>query len=192
MLPAGYLLKRIVPPPAWLDANGVDRVCSVTSCVNDDVVDVQGAWRHNGHGLANAPTTLDTLAARDGIDTRDAALFFYTAYSLEMEADGWTFDRAWWRPRTRLRSAREADAVLLPAGWPALPAIGYDVVVAGDFIEHSPLSCNGVAARVPVNRHCLFDRLVDAVAAIDNGAFGDGCEPGIYTIYGVYPLARAT
>lgn len=189
MTPAGYLLKRIVPPPAWLDAPGVEEVCSVTACVNDDVVDVASAWRHNGYGLANDVEELRASAA--DLDTAEADLFFYTAYSRELESDGHSFAADDWRPRRPVPSAGVADAVRPPPGWPAIDALGFDVVVRGDYLEHSPLSCNGVAKEIPVNRYALFDTLADAVAAIERGAFV-GCEPGVYTVYGVYRLAAAT
>ncbi|WP_156340379.1 hypothetical protein [Sphingomonas sp. Leaf17] len=180
-------MKRIVPPPGWL-ATGPEHikdVCSVSDCVNDNIVDVQGAWQHNGFGLANSPDVLASLAADAGADVSDTALFYFTAYEREQETDGWTFDPAGWRDRSPARSAPIADNVRLPApGTSTL--LGYDVVVFGDFLEHSPLSCNSIAKGLPVNEHCLFAGLDEAIAAIDAGAFGNGCEEGVYTIFGVY------
>ncbi len=113
MIPAGYLLKHIVPPPGWL-ATGpghIKDVCSVSDCVNDNVVDVQGAWQHNGFGLANSPDLLQSLAVEAGIDTSNALLFYFTAYDREQESVGWTFDPARWRARSRASSAAVADDV---------------------------------------------------------------------------------
>lgn len=187
MVPAGYLLKRLTPPPGWLaiSPSHIKDVCSVSDCVNDNVVDVQGAWRHNGFGLANNPDVLASLAAQAGADVSDAALLYFTAYDRELESDGWKFDRSGWRMRSPVTSAAVADDVRLPAS-SALILLGYDVVVFGDFLEHSPLSCNSIAKKLPVNEHCLFASLDEAVAAIDAGAFGNGCEDGVYTIYGVH------
>ena len=187
MLPAGYLLKRIVPPPGWLanEPSLIKDVCSVSDCVNDNVVDVQGAWQHNGFGLANNPDVLASLAADAGADVSDARLFYFTAYERELKSDGWTFDPAGWRTRSAARSAAVADDVRVPAS-DASTLLGYDVVVFGDFLEHSPLSCNSVAERLPTNEHCLLGSLDEAVAAIDAGAFGNGCEEGVYTIFAVH------
>lgn len=68
MLAAGYLLKRVVPPPGWLDSgpNHIEDVSSVADCVNENVVDVQEVWQHNSFGLANTPETLKALAAEKG------------------------------------------------------------------------------------------------------------------------------
>lgn len=187
MLPAGYLLKHIVPPPGWLSQrpSGINDVCSVSGCVNDNVVDVQRAWQHNGFGLANNPDVLASLATDAGVDLSDATLFYYAAYEREMESDGWTFDAANWRPRSAAQSAAVVDDVQVPnADTTAL--LGYDVAVFGDFLEHSPLSCNSIAERLPVNVHCLLPSLDEALRAIDAGAFGGGCEEGVYTIFAVY------
>lgn len=42
--------------------------------------------------------------------------------------------------------------------------------------------------RLPVNEHCLLPTPDEAVAAIDSGAFGDGCEDGTYTIFAVHRM----
>ena len=70
MIPAGYLLKRTVPPPEWLQpsTSHVAEVCSVSHCVNDNVVEPQDSWEHNGFGLANNPQVLWDLARQNGVD----------------------------------------------------------------------------------------------------------------------------
>lgn len=190
MIPAGYLLKRIVPPPGYLPAERVADVCSLSDCVNDNVVDVQSAWRHNGFGLANDAPTLASMAAAEGVDASDATLFYYEAFEEEIESDGWTVEPGAWRPLTPLPSASVETDVAVPSPASDVELIGYDVVVFNDFLEHSPLSCNHVAAEVAVNKHCLFDTLDDAKAAIDSGAFGGGCEDGIYRIFSVSVVSR--
>ena len=188
MLPAGYLLKRVVRPPGWLVTvpNDIKDVCSVSDCVNDNVVDVQKAWKHNSFGVANSPSALWALREEAGVDTSGAQLFYCTAYELELESDGWKFDATSWRPRSPARSAGVEDAVEPPAGEGALSLVGYDVVVFGDYLEHSPLSCNSAANEVQVNEHCLFPSLESAVEAINAGTFGGGCEEGAYTVFAVY------
>ncbi|MFS2109874.1 hypothetical protein ACCC88_09310 [Sphingomonas sp. Sphisp140] len=192
MIPAGYLLKRTVPPPGWLDGHvsSVEQICSVSDCVNDNIVDPQKAWLHNGFGLANSPEVLESLVTRYGVDARGASLFYYAAYGQELDSDGWNFDPAGWRPRSRAPSSEIADEVAPPA-YDTLTLLGYDVVVFGDFLEHSPISCNSVAATLPVNQYCLLNTLEEAVAAIDAGAFGEGCEDGVYTVFEVNLVCQA-
>tara|TARA_B100001179_G_scaffold34249_1_gene21352 strand:- start:590 stop:1165 length:576 start_codon:yes stop_codon:yes gene_type:complete len=191
MLAAGYLLKRTAPPSGWLDhgTRHIRDVASVADCVNDNVVDVQAAWQHNSFGLANTPETLEASVADRGLDAEGAVLFYYTAYEYELVSDGWTFDASAWRARTPARSASVADAVEPPSeGETTL--LGFDVVVFEDHLDHSPLSCNSVASELAVNEHCLIGDLDGAVRAIDTGAFGGGCEPGVYTVFAVYRVDR--
>jgi hypothetical protein len=190
MLPAGFLLKRVLPPPGWLADAPISDVCSVSDCTNDDnVVDVQELWLHNGFGVANDPETLWSVLAGKPTPT-DATLFYYEAYEQELPSDGWTFDPDGWRPITSVPSAGvETKVAPAPADRRLL---GYDVVVSEDYLEHSPLSCNSIAKQAPVNRHCLFDTFEAAKTAIDSGAFGGGCEEGIYRIYSVNVVPAGT
>jgi hypothetical protein len=191
MLPAGYLIKRVAPPPGWLEAGltHIVDVCSVADCVNDNLVDVQEAWQHNSFGLANTPDILTALASEQGLDTEGTVLFYYTAYEYELPSDGWTFATSEWRKRTPAPSSSVPDAVEPPSEHHAT-LLGYDVVVFEDYLGHSPLSCNSVAKELPVNEHCLLNSLQEAVAAIDAGAFGGGCEEGAYTVFSVHRVAH--
>ncbi len=47
--------------------------------------------------------------------------------------------------------------------------------------EHSPLSCNAMAAEYPVNTHCLLDDLGAAVAAAERFSI-EQPEPGMYCV----------
>lgn len=187
MIPAGYLLKRTVPPPGWLlpAVSHVTEVCSVASCVNDNVVDPQSCWKHNGFGLANSPQVLWGLAQESDGELVGSRLFYYAALEAEIESDGWTFDSEKWRPISRAASSDVADDIAPPGADVALILLGYDVVVFNDFLEHSPLSCNSIAAVARVNEFCLFNEVDEARSAIDSGLFGGGCEEGIYKIFSV-------
>lgn len=184
MIPAGYLPKRICAAPGWFETkqSHIKDICSVSDCVNDNVVDPQKAWLHNSFGLANSPEILASLAIDSGADVEEAILFYYTAYEFELDSDGWIFDASRWQARSPAASPTLSDAVRPPA---KSTLIGYDVVVFGDFLEHSPLSCNSVADQLPVNEHCLLNTLEEAVDAINSGAFGGSCEDGAYTIFAV-------
>jgi hypothetical protein len=189
MVPAGYLLKRVSRPPGWLPTAGLVDICSVADCVNENVVDLQKVWRHNVYGVANDPRELWSLAALAEPDAAECTLFYYEAYEEEIESDGWTFDPGAWRPLSKIASGVEGDVAALPSLL-ALDLLGFDVVVFGDFLEHSPLSCNSVAEASRVNKHCLFDTLEDARAAIDSGLFGGGCEEGVYRIFSVSKVSH--
>ena len=192
MIAAGYLLKRVVPPPAWLTTapTNIDLVCSVSACVNDNIVDPLTSWQHNSFGLANSPEVLWDLVRAEERDATHAKLFFYTAYEFSLESDGWSFDASAWQPRTPDPSANVPDAVATPAASETLTLLGYDVVVVDYGTFHSPLSCNGIAGELPVNRYCLFDAFDEAKSAIDLGRFGGGCEEGDYTVFAVHEVAQ--
>ncbi len=183
MVPAGYLLKRIQKPPEWLKAPHVAEVCNVSGCFTDDAVDILTPWLHNAFGVANDPELLWRLAREGSIDVSDAQLFYYEAYEQEIESETWRENPPPWRPLKPLPSAMMKP--VLAAVPDNTTRLGYDVVVCEDFLEHSPLLCNSVAATLPVNAHCLCDTLEQAKGAIEGGQF-DGCEPGDYRIYSVY------
>lgn len=189
MIPAGYLLKRIAPPPGWLPAPHIVDVCSVSGCVNENVVELQKSWLHNGFGLANDPQML-LRAGQAGGAVKDAILFYYEVFEQEIESDGWSIDPTSWRPISRLRSATVETRVEPVPKASAAKLLGYDLVVSNDFLEHSPLSCNSVAVELGANAHCLFDTLDQARRAVDEGGFGGGCEDGVYRIMSVSMIVR--
>ncbi|MBI5863548.1 MAG: hypothetical protein HZB38_03360 [Planctomycetes bacterium] len=66
---------------------------------------------------------------------------------------------------------------------------GFDVVTffAQASPECSPLSCNALAEKLPVNAHCLFDSFKEAKAALDAGEFNHS-EPGPFRIFSVHSV----
>ncbi len=183
MIPAGYLLKRTTRPPEWLAAPDVIDICSLSRCVNDDVVDIERGWKHNSFGVANDPELLWRLVRESNVDTAGAQLFYYEAYEQEIDSDDLQERPLRWRPLTQVPSGNvEPSFARTPVN---MVLMGYDVVVFGDYLEHSPLSCNSVAESLLVNSHCLFSTLDQAKEALEAGHFNN-CEPGVYKIYSVH------
>jgi hypothetical protein len=179
MIPLGYLAKRIPNErPDWLSAPAVVDVYSASDCVNDTLAfyNVPNC-PHNGYGMFDSPVLIASTAKLNHIDLMGSRLFFYEAHESELDGDDWI---------PVLPDNSFDTKVVLPS---AKELVGFDVVT---FIDgpnsHSPLSCNGVAAEVHTNRHCLFETLDDAMAALTNRAF-EGAEEGPYRIYGVYSVA---
>lgn len=185
MIPSGYLLKRIAQTPDWLKPcpEHITDVYSLADCVSDNIVDPQMAWKHNGFGLANSPQVLKQLVDEMSVDTSNAKLFYYEAFEQELDTDGWVFKKEDWQAITPAPSAGVKSIVFEPTIAMEPKLQGYDVVLFGDYLEHSPLSCNSIAQTQAVNEHCLYDSLEQARMAIDNRAFEWGCEPGIYKIF---------
>lgn len=182
MIPAGYMLKHAPPPPDWLKAPQVERVCSVSSCVAKDFADHIDTWRHNAFWLFDTAQEVYEIAADKGVEVAGLRLFYYEAYEFERD-DGGSPAGAW--APLDLTEWRE-PAVKPPA---ARRLLGYDVVTYGDMIECSPLSCNQMACELPTNADCLFATFDDAKAAMNAGAFA-GCEMGKYRIFAVYEVGK--
>jgi hypothetical protein len=65
--------------------------------------------------------------------------------------------------------------------------LGYDIVTryAGNIFEHSPLSCNGLAEEIKVNRYCLIDGS-EMAFEIAKQFEVKGAEPGPYYVVEVW------
>ncbi len=178
-VPAGYLYKRVVTRPDWLQAPGVTDILSVSGCVSPAFLDYIPHWKHNGFWLFDAAAVMRPLAEAAGVDLAGHRLFYYETFHEEFD----DVDRVWVEvepePSMPVAVAVPAKAVLR----------GFDVVSfsAGNAPECSPLSCNGLAAGIPVNPHCLMGSVAAARAALDAGRF-TAAEPGPYRIMAVYEI----
>lgn len=183
MIPVGYMAKYVSARPEWLLAPNVADICSVSGCVSEAFADYILFWAHNGFWLFNSPTEITQLAKAQGIDLAGTTLFYYEA--LETEFDEETRDWRAFEPEasfdTRVEPPTEARL------------IGFDVLTfaSGNEPGCSPLSCNHVAAVTCVNSHCLFDRLDEAIMALEGDRFAGG-EPGPYRVFAVYMVGDRT
>lgn len=147
--------------------------------MSDDFADYINYWRHNGFWLFNRPSDMDEIIAREEIDRSGLTLFYYEVHEQAFDSDA----AAWIDVLP--------DESFVTSVEPPLQARldGYDVVcfTQANAPEHSPLSCNGLADELPVNRHCLFDTLEAAKSALSDGALKN-CEPGPYRILAVYTV----
>jgi hypothetical protein len=169
------MAKRIpAQAPDWMKAPAVRDVYSVSSCVNTDVTEDLPRWRQNGYGFFNYPGEIRSIARAIGFDLEGTQLFYYEAFERE-------FDDGQWFP---IKADDDYETAVVMPHKKSLE--GFDVVTACDGPNsHSPLSCNGVAAEVNTNEHCLFRTQEEAEASLIGGRFEDA-EPGPYRIYAVY------
>jgi hypothetical protein len=176
----GYMYKRVVLRPDWMNASGVDDIYSISGCISQNFADYIKYWKHNGFWLFDSPAIIESLADDPSISLKGSKLFYYEAY--EQEYDG----KAWlpFEPEVSF-----GTHVLLPR---EKTLEGYDVATfaAHTSPECSPLSCNAVAAAVPTNRHCLFRSFEEAHSAVEADVFKD-TEPGPYRIVAVYTVNDA-
>lgn len=177
MTPAGYMYKKVVPAPPGGGAPSVD-VYSVSGCISRCFADYIPYWRHNGYWLFDSPRIIEELAGDNALDLSGLTLFYYEVFEHQYDASSRR-----WLPFGPEPSAR--TDVLVPAA----ELEGYDVVTFASQTnpECSPLSCNSLAASVPVNRHCLFDSFEEAKRSLEQGVFDAG-EPGPYRIFAVHTV----
>jgi hypothetical protein len=182
MTPAGYMAKKIVKRPGWLQAAAVEDVYSVSGCISMYFADYIKYWKHNGYWLFDSVESIHSVAREHSIPMEGCKLFYYEVFEREFNDKNRT-----WQPFGPEASFK--TSVVLPA---EKRLEGYDVVTfsAHTSPECSPLSCNNVARTVPTNRRCLLGSFDEAKARVEAGAF-DNSEPGPFRIFAVYSIDDA-
>jgi hypothetical protein len=179
MTPTGYMAKRILNKPKGFENTDLVDIYSVSSCMSKDFADYINFWKHNGYWFFDSPQIIQQIAKEHSIDLTGTQLFYYEAYNLEFCKDNE------WKPfepeasfTTNIKKPRLKDLE------------GYDVVTfsCGNSAECSPLSCNGLANSIPVNKHCLLSSFDNAYQLLENGKF-QYSEPGPYRIFAVYSVS---
>src|SRR6185503_10722544 len=82
MIPVGYMAKRVTARPAWLDAERVKDVYSVSGCVSKNFADYISYWKHNGYWFFDSPELIVDVARDHSVDLEGTTLFFYEAHEL--------------------------------------------------------------------------------------------------------------
>jgi hypothetical protein len=179
MIPAGYMLKHVLPRPSWIKTAAVSDIFSVSSCCSKDFADYIKYWRHNGYWLFNRPADMDEIAASERADRSMLKLFYYEVYECEFDE----FEKAW----SAFDPEKSCETSVVKPNTAKLE--GFDVVSfsTGNNPECSPLSCNSLADVMPVNQHCLFASFAEAKEALEVGKFIDA-DPGPYRIFAVYSV----
>lgn len=176
-LPVGYMYKQVSARTAWLKAESVEDIYSVSGCISHDFDDWINEWKHNGYWLFDRPDIMESIALQKGIDLSTMQLFFYRASAREWD----TFDEVWldYTPEPSFETNVQPPKETILEG--------YDVVSfsCGNQCECSPLSCNHLAESIPVNRHCLFERREDALSLLHSPEL-KRCEPGPYRLFEVH------
>lgn len=171
----GYFPKRRTPPPEGMAAPGVEWICSVSECVCKGPEEWIRHWRHNDWGYYDDPETAWSV-----VPPEERPAFELHAYGL--------------LPVRFTQGRREDAAVAAGSATPPgddFEPLGYDVVSRGrsSFFECSPLSCNGWASEVQVNRHCLLDDGDEALRRAAEAEAGN-FEPGDYYVMRVLRARR--
>lgn len=149
----GYLPKHLVPRPDWLECPAVELIASVSECISPAPPDRIDRWEHNDLGLYD--TEALALSIIPGDVAAQYTLFAYTTLPFVFH-NGQRLD---WNPLANVDTPPPAFNGDFD------DHLGFDIVgfSNGGFFECSPLSCNGVAKEIVVNRFCLVDDLERAI-----------------------------
>lgn len=172
----GFFPKLTMEAPPHLAAAGVSEIGAVTNCMSSPPDGWIDAWRHNDLGFYDSEEAALSVVPPDDAPSYD--LYAYELIPVEYAEE------------LELMDVAPAPG-RVPSGYEFL---GYDVVTRSmaDFFECSPLSCNGGATTIPVNRHCLVATLEDAYTALLRiGDASEGYEPGPYYLFAVHRRRRA-
>ena len=179
MIPAGYMAKGILNRPNGFENTGIVDIYSVSGCMSENFADYVEFWRHNGYWFFDSPQIIQEISKENAIDLTGTKLFYYEVYNLEFhEGNEWKS----FEPEASITTAIEK---------PGLKNLeGYDIVTfsCGNSAECSPLSCNGLADTIAVNKHCLLSSFDNAHQLLENGKF-QHAEPGPYRILAVYSVS---
>jgi len=170
----GYFAKESAVPAGLAVPSHVAEICSVSHCINAAPPGWINRWLHNDLGFYNQPPE-----ARAAWQPQPAKLSLF-AYRL--------LPHRFAQGRAEPFAAPQFPVEPLPQDFVLL---GFDAVSrsVSAFFECSPLSCNGLAAEVPVNRYCLVDTLAEA-AALAERCSREEPEPGPYYVVEVLRQGR--
>lgn len=179
MIPAGYMAKRVSRRTDWSKATCFDDIYSVSGHISKDFTDYIPFWEHNGYWLFNSLEVIQSLATKHSLDIADCQFFFYEVFEQEFDDK-----RKQWQP---FEPEPSFETAVQPPEKKQLE--GYDIVTFSIHTnpECSPLSCNDLADKIPVNRHCLLMSFDEAKQQVEMGAF-DNSEPGPFRIFAVYSV----
>ena len=176
MIGVGYLAKRIVQRPDWLNAPEVKDIYSVSNCISDDFMNYIKFWRHNGFWFFDSPEIIQELSRENRVDLEGLTFFYYEVYEKEFHEER----KEWlsFAPEPFLTN------VIQPT---KREFHGYDVVTfsVGTNPECSPLSCNHLASEIRTNSHCLLESFEEAKKSLESGKF-DHSDPDPFRIFAVY------
>lgn len=141
----GTLPKRLLARPDWLLCPEVAEIASASECMSPGPPDRISRWTHNALGLYDTPEAGCAL-----VPAEEAGSWTLLAF----QAPPLIFQRGEERPWNPWRDSAAPEMDLREQ-----EHLGYDVVGLSEagFFECSPLSCNGLAREVAVNRWCLVD-----------------------------------
>jgi hypothetical protein len=185
----GYFAKVPTRRPERLKLPGVEEICSVSCCIANGPKDWVQRWQHNAMWFYPTEETARQCFDYDGAPG-ELDLFAYRIEPTSFDSNG-SRKRLTGEMIEAIQKAEDATAAIPPD----YEFLGYDCVEAdvavGPFsgFACSPLSCNGLAAEIPVNHHCLIDDLDEALRVAGDFEKRQP-EPGHYYVLEVWRKRR--
>jgi hypothetical protein len=166
----GFLLKHTVKRPNWLENEGVEEICSVSTCISEAPDNWFDKWPLNEFGFCNSEAIMLSIIKSE---VKQYDIYAYKLFPYKFD----DCEIIEFKIPFRI-SAELTDFQLL----------GYDAVnsSAGSQFECSALSCNNGARNFSVNRYCLFKDIFTAYDATKVISKGPGYEPGPWYVLEVY------
>jgi hypothetical protein len=167
----GYFPKHTERKPDWLNAAGVEEICSASCCISQGPDDWVTKWLHNEMWVYDTSETAWSVVPDSLRPTFD--LYAYKLFPVLIEGG-----------QQKPLALPKINAQPLSTSFMRL---GYDAVSrsSGTAFECSPLSCNLMAKEIQINRYCLLDEPETAFRkALEFEQ--SGCEPGPYLVVEVW------
>ena len=177
----GFCAKKVwVPTPEWGGSWSapIQEIASVSSCLSKRALNWIDRWDFNRNSFWDDEGAALACMLADGCS--EFRLFGYRLLPVIFDESG----NPWNVATDRLFDLNLSEVPVAP-DLSRYVSLGYDVVGLPpspytDF-GHSPLSCNGMAHQVSVNRFCLIEKIEDALVTARR--FGvEQPEPGPYVI----------
>jgi hypothetical protein len=166
----GYTAKQPMPRPERFQLETVREIASVSECIAHRPEGWIDEWQHNDWFVYDTPELARQIAVKLGAGAWP--IDAYRVLPTQFEENG------------EVPLAIQTEAVPIP---PSFERLGWDVASRGYTLmfECSPLSCNRMAAEIPVNDMCLLRSLDEAIAIARRFA-REQPEPGNYFVVEVW------
>jgi hypothetical protein len=165
---AGYFPKTTAIPDGYKLPDNIREICTVSTCINAPE-DWINKWLHNELGFYNSVSDARAILPSG---SEGFVVFAYRILPVRFGED--SLERFDLPPL----SIEPVDQSFI--------SIGFDAISksSSSFFECSPLSCNYMAQKIPVNRYCLVDTFAEGVSLAKRFAH-EKVEPGPYYVFEV-------
>jgi hypothetical protein len=154
MIPAGYMFKKVISRPAWLDAADVDDIFSLSGCVSGNFTDYINYWKHNGYWLFNSPAVMEKIAEENNLVLDGMTLFYYEVFEEEFDENS----RRWSAFKPELSFRTNVDSTILSQARSVSSRSTRSVPNRFQSARGGGIACGPAKARAPLQPSAAPDR----------------------------------